>query len=144
MLKMSFFSKFLVVLILLNFFFYNLSSSSKETIYLSYKEFLDKFPDGYPKFIGMGNPKSIGAFKTYLHEFGYKSFDYEGNSIEKISNHASYTFLYVLQTLQMFLVFPHLINKFGFYWAIFLSVILTTFFIFVVHFLSKKYGYNIL
>jgi len=40
---------------------------------------------------------------------------YEGNSVEKISNHMSYTLLYVLPTLPMFFVFPYLINKFGFY-----------------------------
>ena len=56
---------------------------------------------------------------------------YEGNSVEKISNHASYTLLYVLPTLPMFLVFPYIINKFSFYWSIFISVLLTSFFIWV-------------
>ena len=69
---------------------------------------------------------------------------YEGNSVEKISNHASYTLLYVLPTLPMFLVFPYLINKFGFYWSIFISVLLTTFLIIIVHFFSKKYGFKLL
>ena len=68
---------------------------------------------------------------------------YEGNSVEKISNHMSYTLLYVLPTLPMFLVFPYLINKFGFYWSITISVVLTTFFIILVHFFSKNYGYKI-
>ena len=69
---------------------------------------------------------------------------YEGNSVEKISKHISYTLLYVLPTLPMFLAFPYIINKFSFYWSIFISVLLTTFFIIIVHFLSKKYGYKIL
>ena len=69
---------------------------------------------------------------------------YEGNSFEKISSHISYTLLYVLPTLPMFVVFPYLINKFGFYVAIFSSVLITTFFLIVVHLLSKKYGYRIL
>ena len=69
---------------------------------------------------------------------------YENNSIEKISNHVSYTLLYVLPTLPMFLVFPYFINKFGFYWSIIISVFITTFFIVLVHFLTKKYGYKIL
>ena len=69
---------------------------------------------------------------------------YEGNSVEKISNHASYTLLYVLPTLPMFLVFPYLINKFGFYWSILISVLLTTFLIIIVHFFSKKYGFKLL
>ena len=69
---------------------------------------------------------------------------YENNSLEKISNHVSYTLLYVLPTLPMFLVFPYLINKFGFYWSIIISVLITTFFIFSVHLLTKKYGYKII
>lgn len=68
---------------------------------------------------------------------------YEGNSVEKISNHMSYTLLYVLPTLPMFFVFPYLINKFGFYWSIIISVVLTTCCIILVHFFSKKYGYKI-
>ena len=68
---------------------------------------------------------------------------YEGNSVEKISNHMSYTLLYVLPTLPMFLVFPYFINKFGFYWSITISIVLTTFCIILVHFFSKKYGYKI-
>ena len=69
---------------------------------------------------------------------------YEDNSVEKISNHVSYTLLYVLPTLPMFLVFPYLIHKFGFYWSIFISVLITVFFMIIVHFLFKKYGYKIL
>jgi hypothetical protein len=69
---------------------------------------------------------------------------YEDNSVEKISNHVSYTLLYVLPTLPMFLVFPYLIHNFGFYWSIFISVLITAFFMIIVHFLSKKYGYKIL
>ena len=70
--------------------------------------------------------------------------NYENNTVEKISNHVSYTLLYVLPTLPMFLVFPYIINKFGFYWSIFISVLVTAFFIIIIHLLSKKYGYKIL
>jgi|TARA_E500000081_G_C5964449_1_gene275241 hypothetical protein len=69
---------------------------------------------------------------------------YENNPVEKISNHVSYTLLYVIPTLPMFLVFPTLINRLGFYWSIFLSVLITTFFVIVVHLLSKKFGYKII
>ena len=69
---------------------------------------------------------------------------YEGNSVEKISNHVYYTLIYVIPTLPMFLAFPYLFNKFGFYIAIFLSLLLTTFFILIIHYISKKYGYKIL
>ena len=68
---------------------------------------------------------------------------YEGNSVEKISNHMSYTLLYVLPTLPMFLVFPYLINKFVLDWSFTISIVLTTFCIILVHFFSKKYGYKI-
>ncbi len=67
---------------------------------------------------------------------------YENNSLEKISNHVSYTFLYVIPTLPMFITFPYFIHKFGFYSSILLSVILTVICIFIVHFLSKKFGYT--
>ena len=69
---------------------------------------------------------------------------YENNTVEKISSHVSYTLLYVIPTLPMFLAFRILINRFGFYWSIFLSVLITTFFVIVVHLLSKKYGYKII
>ena len=69
---------------------------------------------------------------------------YEDNSVQKISNHISYTLLYVLPTLPMFLVFPYLIDKFGFYWSILLSILITIFFIIIVHLLSKKIGYKII
>ena len=69
---------------------------------------------------------------------------YENNSVEKISNHVSYTLLYVLPTLPMFFIFPYLINKFGFYYSIMFSILITTVFVILVHFISKKYGYKIL
>ena len=69
---------------------------------------------------------------------------YEKSSIEKISNHVSYTLLYVIPTLPMFFTFPYLINRFGFYWAIILSIMITLFFILFVHYFSKKIGYKII
>lgn len=39
----------------------------------------------------------------------------EKQSTEKIANHAWYTFWYVLPTLPMFLVFPHLLPRLGFW-----------------------------
>ena len=69
---------------------------------------------------------------------------YENSPTEKISNHMSYTLLYVLPTLPMFIIFPYLLNKFGFYGAIILSIIITIFFIIIFHIFSKKLGYRIL
>ncbi|WP_375193396.1 DUF3147 family protein [Marinobacter sp.] len=44
---------------------------------------------------------------------------------EKISNHAWYTFWYVLPTLPMFLVFPFLMSRFGFWPSLGISALLT-------------------
>lgn len=40
----------------------------------------------------------------------------ENQPVEKIANHAKYTFWYVLPTLPMFLLFPFLLPRIGF-WA---------------------------
>lgn len=58
----------------------------------------------------------------------------EHTPTEKISNHAYYTFWYVIPTLPMFLVFPYLIEQFGFILALILSLILTVvlFFLFAM------------
>ena len=68
---------------------------------------------------------------------------YEKTSVEKISNHMSYTFLYVLPTLPMFITFPYLLNKLGFYGSIILSIIMTIFFVIIIDFISKKFGYKV-
>ena len=47
----------------------------------TYPKFLEIFPNGYPKYTGSGNSKSIGAFRMYLQDLGYIIIDYEGNTI---------------------------------------------------------------
>ena len=49
----------------------------------------------------------------------------ENQSQEKIANHAWYTFWYVLPTLPMFLVFPFLLPRFGFWMTLLVCVGLT-------------------
>jgi uncharacterized membrane protein (GlpM family) len=49
----------------------------------------------------------------------------EGQSVERIGNHAWYTFWYVLPTLPMFLLFPWLLSKMGFTEALLLSIATT-------------------
>jgi len=49
----------------------------------------------------------------------------EGQSQQRISEHAIYTFWYVLPTLPMFLAFPYLIDRFSFWFALLLSALLT-------------------
>ena len=69
---------------------------------------------------------------------------YDNVSNQKIANHMSYTFLYVIPTLPMFLIFPYLIERFGFYIAILSSIILTVLCVILVDFFAKKFGIKIL
>lgn len=50
---------------------------------------------------------------------------FENQSSDKIANHAYYTFWYVIPTLPMFIAFPWLLGKFGFWGAMAASVVLT-------------------
>lgn len=45
---------------------------------------------------------------------------------EKLANHAWYTFWYVIPTLPMFLAFPPLLARFGFWPALGASAVITT------------------
>ena len=49
----------------------------------------------------------------------------EKQPVEKISNHAWYTFWYVLPTLPMFVAFPFLHNRFGFWLTLGSCVVIT-------------------
>jgi hypothetical protein len=44
---------------------------------------------------------------------------------QKIGNHAFYTFWYVIPTLPMFLLFPILLPRIGFWWTLAASVVVT-------------------
>lgn len=43
----------------------------------------------------------------------------------RLANHARYTFWYVLPTLPMFLLFPYLLPRFGFWWALASCMVIT-------------------
>jgi uncharacterized membrane protein (GlpM family) len=49
----------------------------------------------------------------------------EKQPMDKIANHARYTFWYVIPTLPMFLAFPALLPRFGFWLSLALSVLIT-------------------
>ncbi len=49
----------------------------------------------------------------------------ERQPMEKIANHAWYTFWYVVPTLPMFLVFPRLLSRLGFWPALLAGALLT-------------------
>ena len=62
---------------------------------------------------------------------------YDGNSDEKISSHMSYTLLYIVPTIPMFIVFPFVISKFGFYIAFLISILVTVISVTILNFLIK-------
>ena len=62
---------------------------------------------------------------------------YEGNSDEKISSHMSYTLLYIVPTIPMFIFFPFVISKFGFYIAFLISILVTVISVTILNFLIK-------
>jgi hypothetical protein len=49
----------------------------------------------------------------------------ENQGSEKIANHAYYTFWYVIPTLPMFLLFPLLLPKLGFWLTMGISILIT-------------------
>lgn len=49
----------------------------------------------------------------------------ENQAEEKIANHAYYTFWYVLPTLPMFIAFPYLLPRVGFWLTMLASVVMT-------------------
>lgn len=50
---------------------------------------------------------------------------FETGDAEKVSNHAWYTFWYVIPTLPMFLAFPSLLPRLGFWGALVASALIT-------------------
>ncbi len=68
----------------------------------------------------------------------------ENQSSEKISNHAYYTFWYVLPTLPMFLIFPYLLKKFGFWITLSLSMIITLIIFYIFAKVMKSFGVDLL
>ena len=68
----------------------------------------------------------------------------EKQPMSKISNHAYYTFWYVIPTLPMFLLFPYLLPKWGF-WPTLWSCVVVTLVIFYVYAITlKQFGVNLL
>ena len=62
----------------------------------------------------------------------------------KIANHAWYTFWYVVPTLPMFLIFPSLFARFGFWPALALSVVITVVCFGVFAFAVRPFGIKLL
>ena len=68
----------------------------------------------------------------------------EDQSEEKIANHAYYTFWYVIPTLPMFLLFPYLLPKLGFWMTMGLSVAVTVICFGLFALLMKNFGVQLL
>ena len=68
----------------------------------------------------------------------------EDQPLTKIANHAYYTFWYVLPTLPMFLLFPYLLPKLGFWLTIISCVIFTVGIFYVYALFLKQFGINLL
>ena len=71
----------IIIFILFHTVFLMQTAYSDKQNFPTYSKFLEKFPDGYPKFSGPGNSKSMGAFKMYLEDLGFKTFENTGNTI---------------------------------------------------------------
>ncbi|PKA27148.1 DUF3147 family protein [Leptospira levettii] len=64
----------------------------------------------------------------------------ESASTEKISNHAYYTFWFVIPTLPLFLVFPKLNAMFGFWVSISSSIVITIILFYLFQILLSRFG----
>ncbi len=64
----------------------------------------------------------------------------EAQPTDKIANHAWYTFWYVVPTLPMFLLFPFIIHRIGFWPSLAVSAITTVIVFWVFASIMKKFG----
>lgn len=64
----------------------------------------------------------------------------ENQSAEKITNHAWYTFWYVIPTLPMFLVFPYLMPRLGFWASLGAGVLMTAMLFGVIALILRRFG----
>lgn len=68
----------------------------------------------------------------------------EKQSADKIANHAYYTFWYVIPTLPMFVIFPYLLKKYGFWSTLCLSMVITLIVFYIFAKVVKSFGINLL
>lgn len=67
----------------------------------------------------------------------------ETGSVEKVSSHAWYTFWYVIPTLPMFMLFPALMTRLGFWGSLLVSALITISGFWLIARLSKQFGINL-
>ncbi|MDZ4098796.1 MAG: DUF3147 family protein [Methylophilaceae bacterium] len=68
----------------------------------------------------------------------------EKQAPEKIANHAWYTFWYVLPTLPMFLVFPTLLPRLGFWLTLLVSVLITVICFGIFALILRRFGIHLI
>ena len=68
----------------------------------------------------------------------------ENQSEDMIANHAYYTFWYVIPTLPIFLLFPYLLPKLGFWATMGASIVLTVLFFGLFALVMKNFGIQLL
>jgi uncharacterized membrane protein (GlpM family) len=68
----------------------------------------------------------------------------ENQPVEKIANHAWYTFWYVIPTLPMFLVFPVLLPRIGFWPALAVCVLITVACFWLFALAVRRFGIELL
>lgn len=68
----------------------------------------------------------------------------ENQSTEKIANHAWYTFWYAVPTLPMFLAFPWLLPRIGFWPTLVASVVITVVCFALFALVVKRFGIELL
>jgi ABC-type bacteriocin/lantibiotic exporter with double-glycine peptidase domain len=71
-------------------------------------------------------------------------FSTRSNTQQQIANHAWYTFWYVLPTLPMFLAFPALLPRLGFWLTLFACVIITVVCFGLFALLVRRFGIELL
>lgn len=69
---------------------------------------------------------------------------FENQPDTKLANHAWYTFWYVVPTLPMFLAFPWLLQRFGFWGALGACALITLICFGTFAFVVKRFGVNLL
>lgn len=68
----------------------------------------------------------------------------EGQSQQKIANHAWYTFWYVVPTLPMFLLFPFFYQRFGFWMTLFGCCLITVFLFLLWAGVLRRFGIDLM
>lgn len=68
----------------------------------------------------------------------------EKQPMEKVANHAWYTFWYVIPTLPMFLVFPALLSRLGFWPTLGVCVVMTILLFGLFALIVRRFGIELL